>query len=451
MKQVSSSSLVFLSLLVACGPGDEGEESPSSTPEVTPTAVPATATPTPPEPTPTAVPLPEGCNFYVTPSDDDQTTVQTALIEAATGETVCLSAGTFSFVSELSLAVEGVTLQGESKETTILDFTNQVVGGGANGIIITSNGCTIRGLTVQETPGDGIRADKVEGVTFDNVGVIWFVPGAETSGAYGLYPVGSTDVLIQESIVQGARDAGIYVGQSNNVLLVDNEARGNVAGIEIENTSDSEVVGNYAHGNTAGILVFNLPNLPVMDGKRAKVHDNLIEDNNTDNFAAEGNIIAIVPAGSGMFLLASDGNEFHDNIISGNISGGIFIISYSELLVGSYDDPNFDPYPESNWIHDNVFDNNGTDAQGAAAVVALAAGLSPRDQVPAVLWDGCMDPNKDVEPSTLINCLSSNVDAADQPATYGDFDLCGTEPFAEPSFDPNEVTCERETLPSIDL
>ena len=79
--------------------------------------------------------------------------------------------------------------------------------------------------------------------------------------------------------MRGASDAGIYVGQSANVVVRRNEAWENVAGIEIENTTGADVYGNRAHGNTGGLLVFSLPELPVKDGRDARVYDNDITDN----------------------------------------------------------------------------------------------------------------------------------------------------------------------------
>src|SRR6185369_12957100 len=83
----------------------------------------------------------------------------------------------------------------------------------------------------------------------------------------------------------GASDAGIYVGQSTQIVLRDNRAEMNVAGIEIENSTYADVYNNTATNNTGGILVFNLPGLPVKDGRKTRVYSNHIHDNNTDNFA----------------------------------------------------------------------------------------------------------------------------------------------------------------------
>ncbi len=80
-------------------------------------------------------------------------------------------------------------------------------------ILIEGDGNLVEGLTVIDTPGDGIRANDVDGITFRGVTVGWSAEAAETNGAYALYPVQSSNVTIQDCIVYGAADAGAYLGQ----------------------------------------------------------------------------------------------------------------------------------------------------------------------------------------------------------------------------------------------
>jgi parallel beta-helix repeat protein len=368
-----------------------------------------------------------GC---IAPGNDDQTAVQTALIEVKDGGTVCLTAGTFRFTGELSLAVDNVIVRGEGQDKTILDFSGQTSGG--NGLQITSDGVTVEKLAVRNTPGDGIRATSVKDISFLDVTVGWDAQASLDNGAYGLYPVQCDGVRVERCIVHGARDAGIYVGQSTRILVANSEAFGNVAGCEIENSTDSEVRDNYFHDNTGGFLAFNLPNLPVQDGKRAKVHHNRIENNNLANFAEMGTKVAMVASGSGIVILASDGNEFHDNEIKDNKSTGIMILSYSELLFGMVSDPNFNQYPESNFIHHNTFTNNGTDPDPA---VEFATGTMTIEDV---IWDGCVDAMADNSTGALTNCMFEN-----GTATYKDFTLCGG---MQPATDLAAVTCEHTPL-----
>lgn len=359
--------------------------------------------------------------------------IQGALIAAASGDTICLGAGTFAVQSELSLSVADVTLRGAGMEQTILDFSGQLVG--ANGLKVTGNGATLEDFKIVDPAGDGVRADAVHGFTARRLFVLWTTPDQADNGGYGLYPVSSNDVLIEECVTVGASDTGVYVGQSTNVLIATNEAYGNVAGIEIENTTDAEVVDNYTHDNAAGILVFNLPDLPVQDGKRAKVHHNRVENNDNKNFATEGNIVAMVPSGTGVMILASDENEIHDNTIKGNQTAGVLVMHYASLLFGEVTDPDFDRFPEGNWVHDNELADNGDNPQGVAAALPLPQPIAP------LAWDGCTDPEKEAS-DALRNCFSANGEAG-----FVDFDLCGN--FVDIETDIGVVTCEQQALPAI--
>jgi parallel beta-helix repeat protein len=376
------------------------------------------------------------CAKSLTPGSDDQSAVQTALIEAKEGDILCFGEGVFKFDTELSLDVNKVTLRGAGQDKTTWDFSGQDVG--ANGVLIKSDGVVVAELTVKNTPGDGVRADAVTGITFRNMTVVWEADASLDNGAYGLYPVSSSDVLIEGCTVKGARDAGVYVGQSTNIVVKNNEAYGNVAGIEIENSTDAEVMDNNVHDNTAGILVFNLPGLPVQDGKRAKVHDNKAENNNQPNFGEPGTTVSQVPYGVGIMLLATDDNEIHGNAISGNDSVGILMVSYLESLFGPPNDPMYNSFPEGNFIHDNTFEDNGTNPD--PLIGASAGGINP---IPSIVWDGCIDPNA-VDDGHLVNCLDKNTSGSGA-ASYVNADLCGMP--SSPDIDPSKVTCTYEPLP----
>jgi len=394
------------------------------------------------------------CTFNLRPGADDQTAIQEALIDATDGDTVCLAAGRYTLTDQLTLDSDGVTIRGT--EGTVLDFSGQLTG--SNGIEIRGDRCTLENVRVEDTKGDGVRATSVDFITLRGVTMVWTSGAQSTNGGYGLYPVDSTHVLIEDCFVSGASDAGIYVGQSTTILVRNNEATGNVAGIEIENSTDADVYGNHAHGNTGGILVFNLPGLPVKDGKRAHVHDNVIEDNNQMNFAAPGNIVAEVPAGTGMFILASDHNEIDNNEITGNQSTGIAVVSWFVAMRDAEGDadPTYDWYPEANSVHDNTFADNGADPQGTAALIAS---LVMSETGTDMTWDGAIDTDKPEATGTgstagsdtvapipglaLRNCFKDNVDAR-----FLNFDI---EQFgARFSDDVTPYECDQDPLPEIE-
>jgi parallel beta-helix repeat protein len=243
-----------------------------------------------------------------------------------------MAEGTFKLNTEISISADNVTLKGASRDTTILDFSTQNLG--ANGMKISGDGVTLLSFTVKNTPGDGIRGDDVKNITYDDVAVIWEAEASLENGAYGFYPVGCDGVVIRNSLVVGARDAGIYVGQSTNIIVEDSEAYGNVAGIEIENSTDATVRRNHAHDNAGGILIFNLPGLPVKDGKRTLAYENIVDNNNGVNFGEPGTAVSQVPSGTGFMILACDDNELRNNQIRGNNSTAVVIVEYTDLLFG---------------------------------------------------------------------------------------------------------------------
>lgn len=329
------------------------------------------------------------CAVALEPGDDDTEAVQQALIDAQSGDTICFCPGTYSFERELSLNVPDVSLVGlgASREDVVLDFASQTVGD--DGVTVTSDGFEIRRMWIKNTPGNGIVVSGADGVAFRDLKVSWDAGSVEENGAYAVYPVKSRNVIVEDSEVIGAADAGVYVGQCERAVVRNNVVHGNVAGIEIENTSDAEVYENEAYDNTAGVLVFVLPNLERKVNERTLVRDNVIRENNRANFAEEGSIVSVVPAGTGMLLLSADETEVKNNEIRDNESLGVLLISgetLAFLLDSVSEDPETDGYPEKTFIHDNQFSNNGGSPKGPALLLGAAT-------LEDVVWDGIEGPN----------------------------------------------------------
>ena len=317
--------------------------------------------------------------IHVAPGGDAYENIQTALIEAESGDVVHIAAGTYQLADGLSLDVDDVTVRGDGPGATILTFKEQT--GAGEGLLITSDGVLVTGLAVEDTKGDGIKAKGVDRLTFDDVRVEWTNGPDPENGAYGLYPVESTNVLIQNSEVIACSDAGIYVGQSENIVVRGNKVHQNVAGIEIENSTHADVYDNYAYHNTGGILVFDLPNLPKMGGHSTRIFDNVIVNNNTPNFASIGNIVQELPQGTGIIVMANKNVHVRDNFFDGNQTAQVMVVSYTR----DFDDPNYNPLPRDIVVKNNVFGRGGYDpAVPGTKEFAEALGGS----LPPVLIDG---------------------------------------------------------------
>ena len=341
-----------------------------------------------------------GCEAF-TPSSKESD-IAAAVGDAADGACFTFAAGTYSFNNQLALGTgNDVTLTGAGIGVTVFDFSGQV--GGEDALFGQSvKGLTFKGFTVKDAPGNGIKMLSVTGLTFDTVEVMWTPGSAGADGPYGLYPVQCTDVLIQNSKVSGASDSGIYVGQSQNIVVRSNEVYQNVAGIEIENSYSADV-----HDNTAGILVFSLPQLQQEGGHSVRVFSNTVTSNNTVNFAASGDIVHIVPAGTGSFVMACDEVEFFGNTFTGNKTAAIGIISYYDAQI-PISDPKYYAYPSSVYYHGNTYSGNGTAPDTTSQfglLLATAESAFPGMRVPDVVYDGVLDPAKGTGANPMQICV----------------------------------------------
>ena len=88
-------------------------------------------------------------------------------------------------------------------------------------------------------------------------------------------------VLVEYCSVTGISDAGIYIGQSKDIVVRNNVTYGNVTGIEIENSVNALVENNEVYDNAGGILVFLLPNNPSKVSLNCRIVNNYIYKNNS--------------------------------------------------------------------------------------------------------------------------------------------------------------------------
>ncbi|QDX27606.1 hypothetical protein FPZ54_17400 [Sphingomonas suaedae] len=325
------------------------------------------------------VPLAQAETLTVSAGPDAQERLQEALLDAQPGDTVAIGPGRFDLTDGLSLDVDRVTVRGAGPDQTILSFKGQL--GAGEGLLVTSDDVVLRGFAVEDSRGDGIKSKGANRIVYKDIRVEWTGGPKGTNGAYGVYPVSSSAILIDGVTVKGASDAGIYVGQSERIIVRNSTVSQNVAGIEIENSNQADVYGNTATANTGGILVFDLPNLPRMNGGGVRVYGNKVFANDTPNFAPKGNIVATVPRGTGILVMANDGVHVFDNDLSEHATANVIIMSYRQ----GYEDANYNPYPRRVVISGNRHGRAGF-APGVEGGDFLTAAFG--GNAPPVWWDG---------------------------------------------------------------
>jgi parallel beta-helix repeat protein len=355
----------------------------------------------------------------------------TALSTAQTGDTIVLPQGRFNIATELTFdgngslgqdtMVTGLTIQGAGMDKTILDFDAAAgeASAKADGFFISNtNDIILEDFGVYEAPNNAIKIKKADGIIMRRLATVWETDYQSTNGAYGLYPVETQNVLIEDCFVKGSADAGVYVGQSSNIVVRNNIAEKNVAGIEIENSMNADVYGNTASGNTGGILIFDLPIGNGLYGSGVRIFDNKVIENNAANFATVGDFaggVHIVPPGTGMIVLSTSDVEIFDNTITDHKTTSIAITSYAmpdEAVlaapsatpdiggaVSAYEDivpyasvylDGWSPLVRSINMHDNIINN--TDliyAPEGSLIEDIILGYTYNGiKVPTILYDG---------------------------------------------------------------
>jgi parallel beta-helix repeat protein len=329
----------------------------------------------------------------IAPGPEAGAQLQRRLIEARPGDVIELAEGKFDFTEGLSLAQSNVTIRGAGQGKTILSFTGQQ-GAGEGLLVDGADHVTLSDFTMQDTRGDGIKAKGSDGIVFRNITVEWTGGPKAENGAYGVYPVESTNVLIEGVTVRGASDAGIYVGQSDNIIVRNSHAEFNVAGIEIENSTRADVHDNVATHNAGGILVFDLPDLPKIGGNSTRVFNNRIVENDTPNFAPPGNIVANVPTGTGLMLMANRNVHVFGNTFDKNQTAHVMVIGYSF----PFTDTRYNPLPRDIMIRNNTYGDGGNAPQGRLAPLAPALGGA----LPDIVWDGVTAYGTTTEPVRIV-------------------------------------------------
>ena len=286
------------------------------------------------------------------------------LTEDPNGKTISFGPGTYNFLNTIPLAdIENLTIKGAGINETYFDFSNSASTSGEGIAAVDCSNLLFCGFTIQNTNGgNGITARNITGLRFDGVGVVW----AETSpdnGAYGIYPVESDDVIVENCYTQAAVDAGIYSGQNQRVIMRNNVMTLNVFGMEAENNVDVEIYGNEFTRNTTGLLVYDLAGVSrIKSGSNCKVYNNTFTDNNQSNFAELGSgLAADVPPGFGILYSSTSALEITNNTFVDNECGAIIGVAY--FLVDFNFDPNEDSLftflNEDIYIHDNSYSSGG--------------------------------------------------------------------------------------------
>ncbi|TAE93987.1 MAG: hypothetical protein EAZ80_10820, partial [Runella slithyformis] len=178
-------------------------------------------------------------------------------------------------------------------------------------------------------------------------------------------------------------------------------------------------------------------------GGNIRLFDNDVHHNNYRNFAPKGNIVASVPQGTGIMVLATSNVEIFNNRILQNHSIGTSIVSYymTELPIK---DSLYYPYPTGIYVHDNVYQRDAVRFLGKGRTGLLFKyKLRVGKNVPDIIYAGIIDDKTrnekgEVKPDAKI-CLRNN-----QNATFMNLDAANN--FKNRSRDVSKMDCYQAPL-----
>jgi len=201
--------------------------------------------------------------------------IKKALAIAQPGDVLNIHAGTYK--EHVTVSTPDVTLQSNGDEKVIVDARCN-----ANyTIFVTANGVTIDGLTVQgAAEGFGEFPSEIGLQGVDGTGLIEFTEAKNTCDAeYGIQVFDSGSIRIENNYAHGFSDSGIYLGAitatpDGPLVTVKNLVQDSHQGIIVEDSAggDIQVLGNAVDGNLdAGIFLHNSDGVLI---KGNEVHDN---------------------------------------------------------------------------------------------------------------------------------------------------------------------------------
>lgn len=278
--------------------------------------------------------------------------IQAAVTKAKPGDTVKVHPGTYNetvYIDKDDITLSGVVVKGE---WPVLDGKKKL----NDAILYSGHGVTIEHMKIINYKGNAIMGQAGNNYIIRHNLI-------KDSGVYGIFPQFGKNGVVEHNVISGIEDAAIYIGMCDNVDVRFNEVFASVAGIEIENTRHALVEGNYVYNNTGGILAFITPGLPIKTTYDVIIRNNFVVNNNHPNFGEPGSLVASIPPGTGMLIMAADDVVIEDNIISGNNNSGIAIVDL-RFSAGLGVDPGTDPNPDGIKILNNFMHDNGNKPVG---------------------------------------------------------------------------------------
>ena len=278
----------------------------------------------------------DGARTYIVDDDGfaNYKTIQDAVVIANNGDTIYVKPGIYKEEVILNKSLTIMPLLGESGPIVLSGE------GMETGITITSNSCSLEGLTLQNYTGSAVSVlsdgNTIKDNVFEDVSPAILVRGSSKNsitenlikkcqGGVALRD-NSNDNIIQKNVITGS-NISIFLGNVKKNSIVGNNISDTFWGIWIDNSSNIEVNDNDVASKNYGILLFNSSGINVTDSivqieNNGAVSTRAVLLANTSVVELSRNEIRGGAIGLG--ILKSLNNKMMDNTIAGS-KNAIFI------------------------------------------------------------------------------------------------------------------------------
>ncbi|RQW79269.1 MAG: hypothetical protein EHM14_09225, partial [Methanothrix sp.] len=192
----------------------------------------------------------DGARTYIVDDDGfaNHKTIQEAVVAASNGDTIFIKPGTYHEGVVLNKSVKLMPLTGE-KDPIILRGDDI-----ETGITITSDGCSLEGLTFENFTGPGIAVTSAGNSIQENT--------FEKNNPAILISDASQNTITKNTMSDCEGAVAIWYNSSDNTVS-DNKMNGGTVSIFVRDAGKNRIADNHANGSSMGVWLMNSSDVEV--------------------------------------------------------------------------------------------------------------------------------------------------------------------------------------------